>query len=317
MCGYTIEEMLMPGFHISKTWAIAEEKDLLLEEAKKKDLKGIIVKFKRKDGTIGNQELFLKPRVDEKGEFIGYDGFAKDVTERLETLNAEIEARRRAEFLVDLMSHDINNINQGLMMLLEYIVDDAEVQQKFREPLKLAVEQVNYATELIKNVKKLQSVLENPVNLEKQDPFAALKTAADAASRSFSHKKLDLDVGFRENEYSVLADNFLKDLFFNIIHNSLKHNQEDIVKIDVSAKPSELGELIEIHIMDNGPGIPDEEKKRILQRRLGAKGSGIGLTIVNYLLDRYEGYVQVKDRVEGDQTRGSKFIIVLRRGNCS
>ena len=315
ICGYKREEMLVPGFNIDKIWAIAEEKHLLLMEAQRKELRGIIINYKRKDGTEGSQELFLKARMDEDGNLLGYDGYARDVSKRLNSLNAEVEARRRAEFLVDLMSHDINNIDQGILMILEYILLDEKLPEGHREPIKMAVEQVNYATELIKNVKKLQVVLEEPVNSRTLDPYRYIVDASEAAKRAFPHKSLEIKIQLKEGELLVMADDFLKDLFFNVFHNALKHSNSDKVRLDISQEPSKLEGMIEIHVCDNGPGIPDQEKKRILQRRLGAKGSGIGLTIVNYLLDRYEGFVQVRDRIEGDQKSGSRFIIVLHKGD--
>ncbi|MCB2171845.1 PAS domain S-box protein [archaeon] len=312
ICGYTREEMLQPGFNISKTWAIAEEKNLLLEESRRKELKGIIINFRRKDGSVGSQELFIKARLGEDGELLGYDGYVKDVSERLESLNAEVEARRRAEFLVDLMSHDINNIDQGILMLLEYILIDKELPEKYHDPIQMAVEQVNYATDLIKNVKKLQTVLEEPINLHRIDPYNAVMYASEAARGAFPQKDLDLTMRFKEGEFYIRADEFVKDLFFNVFHNAMKHSQTEYVRLDVEIK-SRDEDTLEIHFSDYGPGIPDEEKKRILQRRLGAKGSGIGLTLVNYLLDRYDGYVQVQDRVEGDKSKGSKFILIMKR----
>jgi signal transduction histidine kinase len=229
-------------------------------------------------------------------------------------LNDEIEARRRAEFLVDLMSHDINNINQGLQMLLEYIAIDHNVSENYNEPLRLALEQVQYITDLIRNVKKLQSVLEEPVELKLVDPYKAIQKAAEAAQRAFTHKTLELNIDFEEDQIHVLADDFLSDLFFNLFHNSFKHTPSKTVQIDIDANVNEISKKVEISIMDHGPGIPDEEKKRILQRRLGAKGSGIGLTIVNYLIDRYDGDIQVKDRIDGVQSSGSRFILILGAG---
>jgi PAS domain S-box-containing protein len=314
MCGYTPEEMIESELKISDTWAIAGEKDLVLDEVKKKDINGIIIKYRRKDGSEGHQELLIRTRYNKEGEFIGYIGFANDVSDRVESLNAEVEARRRAEFLVDLMTHDINNVNQGTLMILEYILNSNSLQGQEAELLRMAVEQVNYTTELIKNVKKLQSVLEKPIDIVAVDPYPAIQVAAEAAHRAFPNKKLELTIGFNENQYHVLADSFLDDLFFNIFHNSLKHSGSKTVQIDVDVQPNLDSGHLEIHVDDYGPGIPDEAKKRILQRRLGAKGSGIGLTLVNYLIDRYDGYARVEDRVEGDQSSGSRFVLVLRKG---
>ncbi|MBD3172370.1 PAS domain S-box protein [Candidatus Bathyarchaeota archaeon] len=314
--GYTKEEMLKPGFDVYKTWIIEEEIKLLLDEAKKKPIEGIIINFKKKNGSYGKLELHIQARFESEG-FLGYDGFAKDITERHQSIKAEIEARRRAEFLVDLMSHDINNINQGLLMLLEHLRGEEELTQNHRVPIKLAIEQVNYATELIKNVKKLQTVLEEPIELTQVKIGNIIDLAAEAAKGAFPKKKLEVSFDESVKNTKVLADDFLKDLFFNLFHNSMKHSDGDNVRIDVGVYPADISENVEIHVCDYGSGIPDEEKKRILQRRLGAKGSGIGLTIVNYLLDRYNGDIRIQDRVENKPSNGSRFIIVLPRGDSN
>ena len=155
-------------------------------------------------------------------------------------------------------------------------------------------------------------MLEEPINLYRIDPYSAVMYASEAARGAFPQKDLDLRIEFNEGDFFIEADEFVKDLFFNVFHNAMKHSHTDDVRLDVDIKPRDE-DILEIHFSDYGPGIPDEEKKRILQRRLGAKGSGIGLTLVNYLLDRYDGYVQVLDRVEGDQSKGSKFILITKR----
>ena len=141
----------------------------------------------------------------------------------------------------------------------------------------------------------------------------AIIKAKEAVKGAFPHKEFEVNNRIKEGEQLIVADDFLGDLFFNVMHNAMKHSKDDSVRIDVEAHSSTDNDYTEIHISDYGPGIPDEEKKRILQRRLGAKGSGIGLTILNYLLDRYGGYVQIKNRVEDDQSQGSKFILILKR----
>ena len=39
--------------------------------------------------------------------------------------------------------------------------------------------------------------------------------------------------------------------------------------------------------------------------------SGLGLLVVNKLTSRYKGNISIEDRVKGDHTKGSKFIILL------
>lgn len=313
--GYTPDDMLAEGFDIWKTWAIEDEIRLLLSEAKKKDIKGIVVRFRDRKGALGQIELSIGVSRDADNEITGYEGRVRDITLRYEAMNAEVEARRNAEFLVDLMAHDLNNIHQGMQMPLEFILGDSEFPQKYRRALELSVAQLHYATDLIKNVKRLQRVLDGGDELSSINLHRELMEAAATAQRAYLKKTLALELMFNSDEHFVLADNLLVDLFFNLFHNALKHDAQTTVRIDVVVKQNDDNNLIDIHIMDHGPGVPDVEKTRILQRRMGAKGSGIGLTLVNYLLDRYGGSIKIVDRVPGEREMGSDFIVTLRKGD--
>lgn len=316
MFGYNVDEMLNGECDVWETWAIEEEIRLLLSEVLSRDIDGIVIKFNRKDGSIGHLELSIRARRDKSGVHVGYEGQIRDITQRYHAMNAEIEARRNAEFLVDLMTHDLNNIHQGLMMPLEYLLMDNEFPEKYRKPLELSLEQLHYATNLIKNVKGLQQVLEKSDQLFPVNLYKTLMEAAEASRRAFPSKNLKIDLGFEPDDYFVIADHLLVDLFFNLFHNAQKHDPGNIVFVIVEVHPAEDDRRIEVHVMDRGPGVPDTEKMRILQRRMGAKGSGIGLTIVNYLLDRYDGAIRVIDRVPGDVCKGSNFIVTLRLGDA-
>ena len=56
-----------------------------------------------------------------------------------------------------------------------------------------------------------------------------------------------------------------------------------------------------IHVMDQGPGVPEEERQRIFERfvrgsaALNIRGSGIGLAVVHLLMDAMQGRVVVAD----------------------
>ena len=313
--GYTPDEMLANGLDIWQTWAIEDEIRLLLSEAMRRDIKGIVVRSRDRNGILGHIELSISVSTGTDDEIIGYEGWARDITRRYEAMNAEVEARRNAEFLVDLMAHDLNNIHQGMQMPLEVMLGDSDFPEKYRRPLELSVAQLHYATDLIKNVKRLQRVLDGGKNLSTKNLYKELMDAAATAQRAYPAKVLDFNLMFGPDEHWVLADNLLVDLFFNLFHNSLKHDRKTNVRIEVKAMQNADASFIDIHLVDHGPGVPDVEKKRILQRRMGAKGSGVGLVIVNYLLDKYGGSIKIVDRVPGERQMGSDFVVTLRKGD--
>lgn len=315
--GYEMSEMLSGTFNLRKTWVIEDEVRLLLSEVQRKAIKGIVIKFRNKKGELGRIELSIGAKRDEIGNLLGYEGRARDITKRYAAQVAEVEARQNAEFLIDLMAHDLNNIHQGMLMPLEYILSDPVYPVVYRKPLELAIAQLQYATDLIKNVKRLQMVLEMSDAVDSFNLSKAIEEASLIASRAFPQKNMVLNQKFSTDSFHVIADSMLVDLFFNLFHNSMKHDPSEEVHIDIETYPSTDEDYIEVHVKDYGPGVPDEEKTRILQRRMGAKGTGIGLTIINYLLDKYEGTIRVTDRVEGDQSHGSNFIIEFKKGEIA
>ena len=116
--------------------------------------------------------------------------------------------------------------------------------------------------------------------------------------------------------YLVMANELLYDVFSNLVSNAIKHTQADPV-IDISLREvHEDGRIFyQVTVEDNGPGIPDELKVKVFNRHLRgdtkAKGSGIGLYLVKTLVDSYHGRVRVEDRVSGDRSKGSRFVVTL------
>ena len=79
----------------------------------------------------------------------------------------------------------------------------------------------------------------------------------------------------------------------------------------MEAKNGENGPGVTIGVIDNGEGIPQEHLPRIFEMFFRATsrgtGSGIGLYIVNEMVSKLRGSVEVKS-IKG---QGSKFLIWL------
>jgi signal transduction histidine kinase len=116
-------------------------------------------------------------------------------------------------------------------------------------------------------------------------------------------------------EIFVAADDALPHVFLNIITNALKYSGQQPVSIELRIDPQR--KIARIAFEDRGPGIPDEYKEMIFDRGFSLdtekakRGTGIGLAIVRKLVDRYGGKVWVEDRVEGDHTKGARFVVEL------
>jgi two-component system phosphate regulon sensor histidine kinase PhoR len=71
-----------------------------------------------------------------------------------------------------------------------------------------------------------------------------------------------------------------------------------------------------VSVSDFGPGVPKEEQARIFERfyrgsaagSTRARGSGIGLALVRYIVESHQGKVRVVSPTQPDG-RGTTFVI--------
>ena len=114
----------------------------------------------------------------------------------------------------------------------------------------------------------------------------------------------------------ISGNPLLKEAFCNLIGNSIKYSG-DKVTIDIGVEKTEKAgrQYYDVIIEDNGNGIPDDVKPKLFRRfqrgTTKAQGKGLGLYIVRSLVEKLGGSVGVENRVPGDYTKGSKFIVSL------
>ncbi len=290
-------------------------KDLVRQ---KEVVRGFEAQLHRRDGERIWVEMNSRAIRDANSEINCYEGTMEDITERKKANIELLSAHQRAEFLVDLMAHDLNNINQGIMLTLELIESDEQLPKHLREGLQDSLNQIERSAELISNVKRFQTLESEPRRLTTRDLSPPFHAAVRAVERAFPNKQLFLSTNIQDKEFWVYGDGFLTELFFNIIHNAMKMDRNQLVKIEVQAEDTTDNNFIKVEVLDQGPGVPDSEKKRIFNRipdeMEGVRGSGIGLTLVQRILQRYGGQIWVEDRIAGDHSQGANFVVLIPRG---
>jgi signal transduction histidine kinase len=231
----------------------------------------------------------------------------------MKAYEATSEARARAELFNDLMAHDLNNIHQGIMSSLELTLLSPDVPPEFTSQVEVALQQVKRGVDIIANVRKYSRVAEEPLKLTTTDVEQALRVSEQMVRDTFPTKELRVNTSLRGGEIRILADEFLVDAFFNILHNAVKHDKRNRVTVDIKARFSDDKKAVEILFEDHGPGINDTRKATLFSRvePNGDVGVGIGLTLVQRIINRYGGEVKVEDRVKGNHSKGACFVIRL------
>ncbi|HYG56683.1 MAG TPA: HAMP domain-containing sensor histidine kinase, partial [Symbiobacteriaceae bacterium] len=103
----------------------------------------------------------------------------------------------------------------------------------------------------------------------------------------------------------------MKQVLLNLLGNAIKFTPEG-GSVHIGAQ--NLGEFVQVHVRDTGPGIPPDQHKRIFEafRRIEAPGhqhpgSGLGLALARNLVELHGGRIWVENPPEG----GSLFCFTV------
>jgi len=254
-------------------------------------------------------------------------GISRDITERKkaeQTLKeSEVkyrEAYNQASLFKDIFAHDINNILQNIQSSLELssiYLNNPDKLNTVKELYSIITEQVSRGSKLISNVRKLSTLHESRFTLKPIRVISTLEESIQFLKQSFQTRKINIQFSNKKKEYFVYANELLLDIFENLLLNAVRHNSNVNVQIEIKVDKEEFNreKFVKIEFLDNGDGIEDIRKKFIFQRGSKEKssngGMGLGLSLVKKTIDRYNGKIWVEDRIKGDHSKGSNFILLI------
>jgi PAS domain S-box-containing protein len=299
--------------------------------------KALVEGFKQGEG--GTELRFRHKKgywiwIEAKGKtFIDKDGklkaivISRDITERKvaekklkESENKYREAWNRTNFYRDLFAHDINNILHIIgssMELISHHLGNSENYKVIEEVETIINHQVERGAKLVSNVHTLSKLEEEEIHSQPTEICKLMENAIHFVKKSYNGENVQVNIECDEEHVIINANELLQDVFENILLNSVKYNENPSVIITIKFSTIEIDKNIynKIEFIDNGIGIPDERKQIIFKqgnRELkGNKGMGLGLSLVKKIIKTFKGKIWVKDKIKGDFTQGSNFIVLL------
>jgi signal transduction histidine kinase len=214
------------------------------------------------------------------------------------------DANEEANLYLDIITHDINNVNSGALALTELLVRKSRDAEK---SLALRLESsVNESTVIINNVSTIRRL---------QERREALRPVPlDEIIRESIRQFPNTTINYAGTDAVILADSLVRQVFINLIGNSAKFAGIRAV-IDIAV--ADAGEMVEVTVADNGPGIDDELKPVVFDRFRKGKstksGKGLGLFIVRSLVESYGGKIRAVDAKPGDAGAGAAVWFTLKK----
>ena len=229
-------------------------------------------------------------------------------------------AFHRASFYKDILAHDMNNILQGIMsgtQLLDVYFCKTENQEKVSDLSEIIINQIMRGARLITNVRRISLLEESKLFIGSIEITNLLNKSIEVLKAGFPQKNINIDVSSFKKQIFLQANELIQDVFDNLLINAVRHNQNN--QIEIQVKISEAKEhttnMVKLEFIDNGNGIEDLRKDKIFLR--GNKedkyisGMGLGLSLVVKIVERYNGKIWVEDKIKGDYTMGSNFILLI------
>jgi signal transduction histidine kinase len=222
------------------------------------------------------------------------------------------ESRKQTvgKVMVAGLLHDLRNPLAVISSCAQSCLEEQEEDAPIREKLQMIMENVKKANDLSKIFldHTRTSVLDyRPVNINKtllvmwkmselQSAPSKVKFAADL------DKALPEITGSQENLERVFLN-----LFMNAIHAVSGKGQ-----VSIKTRFLSLEKRVEIKITDNGPGIPEEQRKRIFDPFYTTKeqGTGLGLNISQSLVLQHGGEIRIDSEVGQGTTVSIKLPVM-------
>lgn len=243
----------------------------------------------------------------------------KERTTELRLSNAQLAKalRLKNEFLA-MMSHEFRtplNTVLGLSEALRLNVY-GELNEKQQNTLKTIEKSGWHLFEMINNILELIEISTDglPLQYNILDVELVCRASIKLIKQAASKKHLNVSLAFR-NTITIHADECrLKQILVNLLNNAVKFTPEG-GKIGLEVEADSEQQFISFCVWDTGIGIAKDDMARLFQpfTQLDSslarqyEGTGLGLSLVYYLVNMHGGNISVKSEVG----KGSRFTVSL------
>lgn len=312
--GKTITDLLHPDEYNS---AIVMFKNAL--SGKQTELKEL--RIRKSDGSYLISEFLISPQI-KNNQIVGVLGIARDITERKKAEEQMLQVQKLESLgtLAAGIAHDFNNI-LGIMIghadLIQTLVPKETI---IRKNIDAIIKAGKRAADLVKQIltfARKSEVKKEPININ-----ILIKEISKMLHETFP-KTIQINLDLEQNLNMVDADNIqMHQVFINICVNArdampkggiltIKTRNIEGCELQKIIPHAKNQTYIKLTISDTGTGIPPESLDRIFEpfytTKDRTKGTGMGLAVVQGIIDTHDGFIQVDSKLN----EGTTFDIYL------
>ncbi|WP_420630417.1 ATP-binding protein [Candidatus Leptofilum sp.] len=245
----------------------------------------------------------------------------RELSAEVEELQSENEALRqmeqRRQELSELVVHDLRNPLGNLfsaLNMLELVLPE-DVLEENRELLEIARLSHLRMQDLVDSLLDIaQFEAGRPLGERKPTNIATLMTEVMQLNAfALAKREMTLTEQFPEDLPTVLADpNQIRRVITNLVDNAIKYSPK---RGPLTVTAVRQNNMVEVSVIDEGPGVAPEERERIFDRfaqvetgGIRPRGFGLGLSYCKLAVEAHNGRIWVET---GPNDVGSRFVFTL------
>ncbi|MBC7364119.1 MAG: PAS domain S-box protein [Candidatus Aminicenantes bacterium] len=277
--GYTPEEHYADpdlGFKI----VLEEDRPLLEKVSTGKVPEPIVLRWRKKDGTIIWTEQINVPIYDETGNLVAIEGIARDITERKLAEEALKQSLREKEILIREIHHRVKNNMQVISSILNLqsaLLEDPRARAALKE-CQYRIKSMAMVHERLYRSKDLSQVdFSEYLNTLARNIFLDQQVKPDQVQLHLDIDQINLDIN-KAVPLGLIINELITNAFKHAFLGGRKGN------LWVRLKRTDEGK-VEVTVKDDGVGFP----KGINWR----KAESLGLVIINTLVEQIDGKIEL------------------------
>ncbi len=269
-----------------------EAKRILDKLLKSEDWIGDLV-ARRKDGSLFEVHLSATLVKDKAGEPVCVMGTFEDISENMKMQNIINQSEKLSSLgqLTAGLSHELRNPLAVISSCAQLCLDTMDLSDKLEENMKTIYQNSTKANELINGLLKFarpSEMIWRPVKIN--EVVKRMLRLAKMEAHSF---QVTVDTHFRERMPRITGDEGkLGQVFLNLFMNAFQAVSTK-GKIIIQTRALKSKGLIEVNVIDDGPGIPKEYRHKIFDPFFTTKdsGTGLGLSIAHTIVMQHKGII--------------------------
>ncbi|WP_394131043.1 ATP-binding protein [Shewanella maritima] len=184
------------------------------------------------------------------------------------------------------------------------IIDDKSLSQE--QTKQRTLQQINDMDQLVKYQLKRAMIGKQGLMMQTTPIAATVADIAQMMDKIYQAKQVQFSTNIESNLSFPLSKGDVMELVGNLLENAYR-----LCISEVKLSASKQQGYYQLIVEDDGPGVEDAIKEKIIQRGVRADtqtpGQGIGLAVCQELVDSYHGQLLI----ETSDLLGAKFIIKL------